>query len=94
MDRYVMNVKSRNEIPVGSMILKDFNTIHYCDSYYIKNQTSDRLDKITTDVFRTPKWADLLMGIRNNIVQVVGLKGGGYKNNTHLPVKPFHRIIC
>lgn len=80
----MMNVKSRNEIPQRSIISKNFNTIHYCDSYYIRKQTVDSLDKITTDVFKTPKWADCLMSIRNKIAKVVGLQGGGYKIDTHL----------
>jgi len=77
------NVIRTNKIPENSMILKDFGETHYCDSYLIRTQTNNSIDKIATDIFKTPKWADMLMGIRNIVVNIVGLKGGGYKKDTY-----------
>jgi hypothetical protein len=77
-------VKSTNKIPEGSIISKDFGNYHYCDSYSIETQTNDNLDKITTDLFKTPKWADALMGIRNAVVRLVGLRAGGHKKDNYI----------
>jgi hypothetical protein len=78
------NVIRTNKIPENSMILKDFGETHYCDSYSIRTQTNDNIDKITTNIFKTPKWADILMVIRNTVVKIVGIKGGGYKKDTYV----------
>jgi hypothetical protein len=77
-------VHRSNEIPENSMISKDFSDIHYCDSYSIVTQTSESLDTITTRIFQTPQWTDVLMHIRNTLVKLVGLKGGGNKKDTHV----------
>ena len=77
-------VKRTNNIPEYSIISKDFNGFQYCESYSIVTQTNNSLDKITTDIFQTPKWADFLMTIRNTIVRLVGLKAGGYKKDTYI----------
>ena len=72
------------KISEDSIISKDFNEFHYVDSYSIKTQTQETLDKITTDIFQTPKWADNLMHIRNSVVKLVGLESGGLKKNTNI----------
>jgi hypothetical protein len=77
-------VKRTNSIPEYSIISKDLNGFHYCDSYITVTQTNDSLDKITTDIFQTPKWADFLMNIRNTLVRLVGLKAGGHKKDTYI----------
>lgn len=77
-------VKRTNKIPEYSLVSKNFSGIHYCDSYCIVIQTHESIDKITTDIFQTPKWANFLMGIRNTVVKFVGLKGGGYKKDTYV----------
>lgn len=79
----MQKIQSKNKIPANSIILKNFDNYHYCDSYYIKKQTADSIDKIFTDIFETPKWADTLESIRNAVVKIVGLEGGGKKINTH-----------
>ncbi|MBN1925511.1 MAG: DUF2867 domain-containing protein [Prolixibacteraceae bacterium] len=76
-------VKRTNKVPENSIIAKDFVKTDYCDSFQIVTQNDDTIDKITTDIFQTPKWADILMGIRNSVVKIVGLKGGGRKMDTH-----------
>ncbi|MBN2041808.1 MAG: DUF2867 domain-containing protein [Spirochaetes bacterium] len=75
-------VKRTKTIPDNSIISKNFNGISYCDSYSIKVQTKESIDKITTDIFQTPSWADALMAIRNKAVKLFGLQGGGRKKNT------------
>jgi hypothetical protein len=79
----MMKVKSTNKVPENSIISKDFNETDYCDTFAIITQNDDGLDKITTDIFQTPKWADRLMSIRNIVVKIFGLKGGGRKIDTH-----------
>lgn len=76
-------IKTKN-IPENSLISKDFIDFHYIDSYCIRTETDESLDKITTDIFQTPKWADMLMVIRNWVVRFVGLKPGGFKENINI----------
>ena len=77
-------IKRTNRIPEESIVAKDFNVIHYCDSYSVVIQTNESLDTITTEIFQTPKWTDVLMGIRNTVVKLAGLQTGGKKMNTHI----------
>ena len=77
-------VKRTNNIPEYSIISKGFSSFQYCDSFSTVKQTNDSIDKITTDIFQTPKWADFLMTIRNTVVKLVGLKAGGYKKDTYI----------
>jgi len=77
-------VKRTNEIPEYSVISKNFDDIHYCDSFSILTQTNENLDTITTEVFQTPQWADMLMTVRNTVTKLVGLDAGGYKKDTHI----------
>ena len=77
-------VHKTNKIPEYSIVSKNFNNFHYCDSYWIVTQTNESLDKITTDIFQTPKWAEILMGIRNNLVKLIGLNPGGMKKNNNI----------
>ena len=87
MEKVIKNMEKvikTKRIPENSLISKDFNNFHYCDSYSIKTQTNESIDKITTDIFQTPKWADMLMGVRNTVVKLVGLKSGGYKKNINI----------
>ena len=73
-------IKRLKNPPENSTISKDFKGYHYCDSYCIITQTDKSLDKITTDIFQTPKWADVLLRIRNAVVKIVGLDSGGTKD--------------
>jgi hypothetical protein len=77
-------VKCTNKIPEGSIISKGFGNYHYCDSYRIETQSNASLDNTTTDIFKTPKWADALMGIRNTVARLVGLQAGGYKKDNYI----------
>ncbi len=79
-----MRVKRTNNIPEYSIISKDFTGFQYCDSFSTVTQTNNSLDKITTDLFQTPKWADSLMTIRNAAVRLVGLTAGGNKKDTYV----------
>ncbi len=77
-------VTRTNKIPDLSVISKKFNDFHYCDSYSVKTKTTESIDKITTEIFQTPKWADTLMQIRNTVVKIVGLKSGGLKRDINI----------
>lgn len=44
----------------------------------------ESLDKITTQIFQTPRWADMLMRIRNAFARLIGLDTGGYKRDTYV----------
>jgi len=68
--------------PENSLIYKDFGRIDYCDSYQIVKSTDETITDITTEVFRIPKWVDLLIRIRNSLVSLFGLKTGNKKNFT------------
>jgi len=83
-DLNLNKVKRTNEIPEYSVISKNFDDIHYCDSFSILTQTNENLDKITTEVFQTPQWADMLMTIRNAVAKLVGLEAGGLKKDTNI----------
>ncbi len=77
-------VTKTHAIPKNSIISKGFNDYHYCDSFSVVTQTNDSLDTITTTIFQTPKWADLLMGVRNRIFSLFGLNKGGYKDRRNI----------
>jgi len=77
-------IKRSNKIPAGSIIEKGFENFHYCDSFSVLIITNDSLDKITTDIFQTPKWADALMQFRNSFFKFFGLKKGGYKKDRYI----------
>ncbi len=73
-----------NSIPKGSLISQKFDDFHYCDSFSIVIQSDDSIDTITTEIFKTPKWADLLMGMRNAMFSLFGLDKGGYKDRRYI----------
>lgn len=79
-------VTELSHIPEGSMILNGFGKINYWDTYQVQLSSKDySVDKITTDIFRAPKWMDKLMKMRNWIVKGFGLKTGDKidNNETH-----------
>ena len=83
----MINMKKVNRtksIPRNSIISKKFNDFHYCDSYSIITKTNESLDKITTNIFQTPRWADVLMDVRNAAVKVAGLESGGNKKDINI----------
>jgi len=67
-------VISLDAIPNKSIISGGFKRIDYLDSYMIEKETTYTIDKLTTEVFRTPKWVNWLMKLRNSIVKLFGLK--------------------
>ncbi len=77
-------VKRTDKPPTESLILHKFDDYHYCDSFSVINQTDDTIDKITTTIFQTPRWADTLMKIRNTLFSPTGLDKGGYKKDTYV----------
>lgn len=63
-----------DSIPENSIILKNFRKVDYCDSYQISKKTNDTIDSIVTEIFKIPLWVDYLMIIRNQFVEMFGLK--------------------
>ena len=79
----MQKVIRQNNIPQDSIIAKGFGAFHYCDSYCINIQANDNIDKLTTNIFKSPDWAITLMKIRNALVSLVGLRAGGLKEDSH-----------
>ncbi|MHC1774946.1 MAG: DUF2867 domain-containing protein [Lentimicrobium sp.] len=71
-----------------SIILDGFDKIHYLDCYRIHMQSDFGIDKITTEIFRTPKWVNILMSLRNNIVGLFGLNTGSIEEKNIEPYYP------
>lgn len=72
-----------DNIPDNSIISNGFGKADYCDSYKVCIQTMDNIDRITSNVFKIPKWVDYLLRIRNSVVKLFGLKTGN-KNDFNL----------
>jgi len=56
------------------VIASGFGKIDYCDSYRIIKTTDDAVEEITAKIFKQSKWEKWLMGIRDSIVRIFGLK--------------------
>lgn len=79
-----------DKIPEKSLILNGFRKIDYSDTYKIQITSNDySVDKITTNIFKTPKWVDNLMKLRGIIVKVFGLKTSD-KND--IIIEPYYSI--
>ena len=61
-----------HSIPQSSVISEDFGRIDFLDSFMVRTSLPGDVDKFTTEVFRTPRWVDFLMNLRNKIVGVLG----------------------
>lgn len=69
-------VTRQKNIPEGSIITQNFETIHYGDTFKGRLITSETIDNITTGIMSMPRWVNVLMSIRNLIVGIFGLKTG------------------
>jgi hypothetical protein len=79
-----------NHIPEKSLILNDFEKIDYYDTYKIQITSNDyTIDKITTEIFKTPEWVNKLLKLRNFIVKGFGLKTGDTKE---MIIEPYYSI--
>lgn len=82
-------VRKVDGTPRNSLIINDFEKFDYCDSFLISKKTVDTVDAITTSLFILPWWVNLLMGIRNAVVKVFGLKTGDIEDtsiNSHYDI--------
>jgi len=77
-------INRTNYPPENSIISKEFKCFHYCDSFKVMIRQNGNLDKITTRIFQTPRWADMLMRIRNAFARLVDIDTGGYKRDTYV----------
>lgn len=75
-------------VPENSIIANGFETIDYVDSFIVNMS----VDKITTEVFNSPKWVDRLMLFRNFLVRIVGLRTN-YKIGHQADYYPIGSII-
>lgn len=79
-----------NHIPEKSLILNDFGRTDYSDTYKIQMKSNDyTIDKITTEIFKTPEWVNSLLKLRNFIVKGFGLKTGDTKE---MIIEPYYSI--
>jgi hypothetical protein len=67
-------VTSLTTIPENSVIANGFGKIDYCDSYRIVKVTNNTAEEIATQIMKPAKWEKWLMGIRDSIVRIFGLK--------------------
>ena len=63
-------------IPENSVIANGFDKIDYCDTYRIVKATNDTVEEIAAKIFKPSKWMNWLMGIRDSVVGIFGLKTG------------------
>lgn len=83
-------IATLNKIPDTSIINKNFGKIDYQDSYEFQVSSDVSVDKLATEIFSTsPKWADFLMKLRDNIVKLFGLQTSEGINKN---VEPFYSI--
>ncbi len=67
-------VKKKYQMPAASICGEKFGEIDYWDCYQITRESDISVDNATTEIFKSPKWVDLLMKIRNVIVKFFGLR--------------------
>lgn len=70
----MIKVSLSNTTPTSSLLLSKDIDWDYIDSMMIEKDTEASIDKITTELFRSPKWIVRLMQLRNSIVKCFGLK--------------------
>lgn len=71
------------DFPPSSRISRELNGADFFDSYEISLPHADRsaLDIYLKVISRTPTWVNFLMGMRNRIVSLFGLKNLGHLAN-------------
>jgi hypothetical protein len=61
-------------IPENSVIAGGFDKIDYCDTYRIVKSSNDTAEEIAAKMFKPSKWVNVLMGIRDSVAGIFGLK--------------------
>lgn len=77
------------QVPETSIILKNFGKVDYLDVYKIQTKSNDSVDKITTELFKIPKWVNNLMKLRDVLVRSFGLKTG---NKEDIQIEPYYEV--
>jgi hypothetical protein len=78
----VANISQKNkilecsEVPKNSIASNGFGNVDYIDSYRIIKSTNEDIEKITSQIFKLPKWIITLMKMRDVIIRPLGLKTG------------------
>lgn len=72
-------------LPEGSVIHDALPNAHYADAYQTVDPRPDAsaLQTWLDVVARTPGWTQALMGVRNRLVRIVGLKDLGQLHHVH-----------
>ncbi|MGD9209409.1 MAG: DUF2867 domain-containing protein [Desulfobacteraceae bacterium] len=97
-----MEIKLYNTLPAHSNISKNVrDNIHYIDSFKvkIKNKENYSIDFLTAKFFNSsPIWAKYLLGLRNYLVKVFGLKTDSIPNrmaiDKSIRYDPGDRAVC
>lgn len=71
-------IEKQNKVPTHSIILKkgQFGKLNYSDAYRVIVKPGKPVDAILNQVFKSPRWAEVLMTLRDSIVKNFGLKTG------------------
>jgi hypothetical protein len=70
---------SKKEIPSESLLYNESGKYDYTDAYVqpLKRQDVASWELVAAFFMSAPKWVDHLMVLRNKLVSLIGLKGGG-----------------
>ncbi|MBQ4279925.1 MAG: DUF2867 domain-containing protein [Rikenellaceae bacterium] len=85
-------VKVFRTVPEGSMLARDFGPVDYVDSYRIDGLGTADLDRAAVALFRSPRWVNGLMWLRNTLMRPFGLKTGPGAGPVPLPDETFHPV--
>ena len=69
-----LSITRLTTIPENSVIASGFDKINYCDTYRIVKAIDDTAEGIAVEILKPQKWVNWLMGIRDSIVRIFGLK--------------------
>lgn len=61
-------------IPENSVIANGIDKIDYCDTFRIVKATDDTTEEIAAKILKPQKWVNWLMGVRDSVVGIFGLK--------------------
>ena len=79
--------------PSSSIILNNFGTVDYCDSYKVHLSKNILVDVLAKEMFGTKSWTDKLLDFRNFVVRIFGLKtSGSHQAQSDIPYSTGSKI--
>lgn len=79
--------------PSSSIILNNFGTVDYCDSYKVHLSKNILVDVLAKEMFGTKSWTDKLLDFRNFVVRLFGLKtSGSHQAQSNIPYSTGSKI--